>query len=399
MKGVLSGIRVLDFGRFISGPFSAMLLADMGAEVIKIEKPGGNTDRALGPYTANGNSMYASVFSRNKKCITINYRTEEGKEILKKLICTADVIIDNFRPGVMKKMGFSYEDIIQYKPDIIMASVSGFGQEGEYANRAAFDGIATAMAGAMCFNNLPGYGPRGLGTPVADISTGYVNALSIMMALFHREKTGEGQFIDTAMVDCCVPLLETQITFYSLSGSHDTYPKALTRKGGDPMTAPANTFKAKDGYFYMHAGTDSLFSVFAQLANDPELLSEPYKQLTYRVEHADRVEELAANWIATLTVEEAERIIGGAGIPCAIINTVDRIVESDYAKSRKQVVSIDMPGVGPVSYLGNPIKLSKCPVEIFAPGQEPGQSNHEIYCDLLGYSEKEYQEFMEKKLI
>ena len=381
----LEGVRIIDLGRFISAPFSAMLLGDLGAEVIKVEKPGGNNDRLLGPFNKNGESMYASIFNRNKKHVTIDTRSEKGKDLLRQLICHSDVVIDNYRPGVMKKMGFDYESVKKYKPDIIMASISGFGQNGPDAKRAAFDGIATATAGVMYFNNLPGYGPRGLGTPVADICSGYVNALAIMTALFAREHSGQGQYIDTAMVDCCVPLLETQITAYSLSG---IIPDIGTRKGGDPMTAPANTFKVKDGYFYMHAGTDSLFKIFAELTGDPELLSEPYQDLQYRVKHADRTEELAGKWLINYTAEEAEKIMIDAGIPCAIINTIDRVINSDSAKERKRVVTIDMPGTGPVTYLGNPIHLSNTPLEHFQPGEKAGQSNETVFKGLLGLNEE-----------
>lgn len=389
MVSALSGIRVLDFGRYISGPFSGMLLADMGADVIKVEKAGGDTDRRLRPFTKDGKSMYVSTFSRNKRCVTVNYRSAEGRALLKRLVETCDVIINNYRPGVMEKMGIGYEEVRELNPAVIYASISGFGQTGPYRDRAAFDGIATAMAGVMACN-WGDKGPRGLGTPIADLTTGYVNALAIMIALFHRERTGQGQCIDTAMVDAVSPFLETLIPTYHLTGVSNETSK---RNGGDPTCAPANTFRAKDGYFYLHAGTDPHFQKLLGLITLPDvkaaLQSPVFQALQSRKERAGEVEALVGRWLETLTVSEAERVVSAAGIPCSAVNTVEQVVHSDFAASRNNVIWIDMPGLGKVPYPGNPLKLSATPPTEFRPGQEAGQSNYEVYAELLGLSRDE----------
>lgn len=399
MSGVLTGIRVLDFGRYLSGPFSGMLLADLGADVIRIEKIGGDADRHFRPFTKDGKSMYATVCGRNKRCITLDFRSEESKDILKQLIEKCDVVINNYRPGVMEKMGIGYEDARKINPGIIYSSISGFGQHGPYRNRAAFDGIATAMAGVMACNWTQ-YGPQGLGTPIADVTAGYVNTLAIMAALFHRQRTGEGQCIDTAMVDAVTPFLETLIPTYHLTGVADETTK---RHGGDPTSAPANTFKAKDGYFYLHAGTDVHFRKLQDLVNIPhvkEAMAAPkFVEHQSRKNAADEIEALVGEWIATLTVDEAEQIVSSAGIPCSIANTIDRVVASDFSAERNNIIWIDMPGVGKVPYPGNPLKLSATPPTEFRAAQEIGQSNNEVYQEVLGFSQEKIDDLKQRGVI
>lgn len=399
MEKILNGLRVLDFGRYLAGPFSGVLLADMGADVVKVEKIGGDYDRTLRPFTKDGKSMYVSTYGRNKRCITVDFRNEEGKTLLKELARRADVIINNFRPGVMEKIGIGYKDVYQVNPTVIYSAISGFGQSGKYSDRASFDGIATAMAGVMSCNwGL--FGPQGLGTPIADITSGYVNTLSIMMALLYRERTGKGQFIDTAMVDAVTPFIETLVPTYFLTG---TYNETQMRYGGDPTSAPANTFKAKDGYFYMHAGLTAHYNKMVNLVTLPEVkkdLQNPkYQDHNYRKEHAREIEEIVGKWIETLTVKEAEATVSGAGIPCSIVNTVKDVVESEFSKARENIIWIDMPNVGKVPYPGNPLKLSNMPPIEYRAAQEPGESNYEVYSEWLGLSKAEIERLMREKII
>lgn len=398
-SGALKGVRVLDFGRYISGPFSGMLLADMGADVIRVEKIGGDVDRHYRPFTKDGKSLYTSVFNRNKRCITLNFRSEEGRDILKQLVKNCDVLLNNYRPGVMDSMGIGYEEARAINPKIIYASISGFGQEGKYSKRPAFDGIAMATAGVMSCNWTE-RGPQGLGTAIADITTGYVNTLAIMMALFHRERTGEGQFIDTAMVDAVTPFLETLIPTYYLTG---VISETRERHGGDPTSAPANTFKAKDGYICMHAGTDANYQKLLELVEIPslkKLMSAPeFMEHQSRKNAADKVEALVNEWVSEKTVDEVEQLVSSAGIPCAIVNTIDRVIASDLQKERKNIVWIDMPGIGKIPYPGNPLKLSVTPAIEFMPGQDVGQSNSEVYQEVLGFSEEKMEDLKERGVI
>ncbi|MGI6508536.1 MAG: CaiB/BaiF CoA transferase family protein [Saccharofermentanales bacterium] len=401
MGKALEGVRVLDLGRYLSGPYSGMLLADMGAEVIKIEKRGGDLDRELHPWK-NGKSMYVPMFARNKRCITLNFRSPDGQKLLREFVKRSDVVISNFRAGVLEKMGLDYESVKMINPRIIVAAISGYGQKGANAGRTAFDGAATALSGVMYENFIEGIGPRNLGSPIADITTGYVNTLAVVMALFQRERTGVGQFIDTAMVDCMVPYLESRIPSIYIDG-YLWEPGG--RKGGDPNSAPANIFKAKDGYIYVHAGSLPHFQILRKITEDyPEfhdvIIEARFDDRETRVEHFEYIEELMGKWVGTMTVDEAEKRISGAGIPASRVNRIeDLLQDNDYVKEREQIVWIDMPGVGKIPFAGSPLKLSDSPVDTFRPGEDVGQSNYDIYSSVLGMRREEIDAYIEKGVI
>lgn len=390
MKKALEGIRVLDFGHFVAGPFSGMLLADMGAEVIRIEKVGGDTEREFLPFK-DGKSMFVSIYARNKKCITVNFRSQRGTELLYRLIEKSDVVISNFRAGVMEKMGLGYDRIKAINPRIIMASISGFGQNSTYSGRPAFDGVAVAMSGIMHYNTWADEGPKALGSPIGDITTGYVNTLAVMMALFQREKTGQGQFIDTAMVDCMVPILSSTIPNVYLEPSANDPSKSK-------VIAPASCFRTKDGYLYLAAGTDPQYQSLCELIPNEELKQERYRTIAGRLADYKHLEALVGDWLSQMTVKEADALLAERNIPASIVYTIPDLFESDFAKERNQIAWIDMPGAGKIPYAGNPLKLSGSPVS-YRPGREVGQDNEEIYCGLLGFSRREYEQFIENKII
>lgn len=390
MQKPLEGIRVLDLGHFVAGPFSGMLLADMGAEVIRIEKVGGDTERSFLPYK-DGKSMFVSIYARNKKCITVNFRDQQGKELLYRLIEKSDVIISNYRAGVMEKMGLGYDKVKQVNPRIIMGSISGFGQKSTYSMRPAFDGVAVAMSGIMHYNSWPDKGPKVVGSPIGDITTGYVNTLAIMMALFQREKTGVGQFIDTAMVDCMVPILSSTIPNVYLEPSANDPSKSK-------VIAPAGCYKAKDGYIYLAAGTNEQYRSLCELIPNEELKLERYQTIDGRLADYQHLDSLIGAWLSQMTVKQADALLEEKSIPASIVCTIPDLFESDFAKERKQIVWIDMPGAGKIPYAGNPLKLSNCPVE-YRPGREVGQDNEDVYCSLLGLSQQQYEAFKEQNII
>lgn len=393
MAGILEGIRILDLGRFISCPYCCMLLADMGAEVIKVERAGkGDDGRTLGP-KKNDVSLYLPSFNRNKKGVTVNFRSEEGKKVFSDLIRNADVIVENFRAGTMAKMGFSYEAVKAINPKIIMASISGFGQVGPYADRAAFDTIVAAMGGLMSVNGTPLSGPMCMpNMPLVDHLTGIFTALGITLALIERAKTGEGKYLDMAMMDCLVPMLQTCIPDYSANGN-----VAGLRGSSDPVACPANCYKTQDGYVYMHAGTDPLFKRFLELANDPELMQ--YQEYDKRIKAYDYVDAKAAAFVATMSCEEAERIFVGAGIPCGVVSDIERIYNSDNAKTRHQFAHIYVKGVGEVAFGANPIKFVGSAPIVYKEAPELGEHNMEVYRNLLGYSAQRLEELMNKGAI
>ncbi|MCI8861044.1 MAG: CoA transferase [Lachnospiraceae bacterium] len=396
MEGILKGIRILDLGRFISAPFCGMLLADMGAEVIKIERVGAGEDgRRLGPYK-DGISVYVTAFNRNKKGITLNFRTDEGKEIFRKLIEKSDVIIENFRPGTMAKMGFDYETCKAVNPRIIMSSISGFGQEGRYSHKAAFDGIAAAMSGMYAINFTES-GPRPTGIPLGDHISGIYNALAIMMALYDRERTGQGQLIDTAMVDCLFSVFETRLPGFALNGVDiGVVPKYGT---GDPLACPSNVYRCKDGYVCLHAGTDPNYKRFAEVTGDEGLMQEKYLKIEERMADYFTVDKLTADWFAGQTVEDADRLLTEAGVPCGIVFNLKRILEDPNSKEREMVVYTEVPGLGAVPFVGNPLKLKTRPIENRERAPLIGEHTDEILKTLAGIREEELAVFREKGVI
>jgi crotonobetainyl-CoA:carnitine CoA-transferase CaiB-like acyl-CoA transferase len=396
MENVLSNIRVLDLGRFISAPFCGMLLADMGAEVIKIERVGeGEDGRRLGPYK-NGVSAYVTSFSRNKKGMTLNFRAPEGKEIFRKLIEKSDVIIENFRPGTMKAMGFEYETIKSINPAIIMSSISGFGQVGQQRDRAAFDGIASAMGGLHAINYTE-KGPRATGLPLVDHITATYNALAIMMALYDRKNTGLGQFIDTAMLDCVFSYFETRLPGYALNGSDIG---TLTKFGtGDPLACPSNVYECINGFVCLHAGTDPNYVRFAELTGVPELLDPKYRKIENRMADYNYVDDLVAKWFKTKTVEEADTELNNAGVPIGIVRNFKRILDDPNSLEREMVIYTEVPGIGEVPFCGNPLKLMTRPITKRERAPLIGEHNEEILSNLLGMSHEEINSLREAGVI
>lgn len=396
MEGILKGIRILDLGRFISAPFCGMLLADMGAEVIKIERVSvGEDGRRLGPYK-DGISVYVTAFNRNKRGMTLNFRTEEGKEIFRKLVAQSDVIIENFRPGTMAKMGFDYETCKAINPRIIMSSISGFGQNGRYSHKAAFDGIAAAMSGMYAINFTES-GPRPTGIPLGDHISGIYNALAIMMALYDRERTGQGQLIDTAMVDCLFSVFETRLPGFALNGVDiGVVPKYGT---GDPLACPSNVYRCKDGYVCLHAGTDPNYKRFAEVTKDKGLLQEKYLKIEERMADYFTVDKLTADWFAKQTVEEADKLLTDAGVPCGIVYNLKRILEDPNSTEREMVVYTEVPGLGQVPFVGNPLKLKTRPIENRERAPLIGEHTDEILKTLAEVEEAELSALREKGVI
>lgn len=396
-RGILKGIRVLDLGRFISCPFCGMLLADMGADVIKIERVGAGEDgRRLGPYK-DGVSVYVTAFNRNKRGITINFRSDEGKEIFRNLIKQSDVLIENFRPGTMEAMGFGYDEVRRINPKMIMASISGFGQKGRYRGRAAFDGIASAMSGLTAINYTPA-GPRPTGLPLGDHIAGLYNAYSIMLALFDRQNTGEGQYIDTAMVDCIFSFFETRLPGYALNGANIG---CVSPYGtGDPLACPSNVYRCKDGQWVcLHAGTDPNYKRFAQVAGSPELLQEKYQRIETRMAEYETVDRLTAGWFATKTAEEADKLLNDAGVPIGIVCDLKRILEDANSLEREMVVYTEVPGLGEVPFVGDPVKLLTRPIENRDRAPLIGEHNGEILGGLLGMEQAAIEKLRQKGVI
>lgn len=384
MKGALTGVRVLDLSRFIAGPFCTMLLADMGAEVIKVENVSGEVSRTLGPFYKDV-SLYFTSYNRNKKSITLNLKTEKGKEIFRKLVEKSDVVVENFRPGVIAKMGFGYEELKKINNEIILTSISGFGQTGPYRDRAAFDCIGQAMSGLMSLTGGPEHPPLLAGTYISDFVSALYSAFGTVTALYNRSKTGKGQKIDIALLDSLFSILATAMPEYLACGT------VQKRSGNqDKVSGPANTFKAKDGFIYIHAGTDPLWARLVKVLGKPELLDDPrFQGVDNRMQNLDVLEKIVEEWTSDKTVQEVEELLVRAGIPVSPVATMPQVVENPQLKHREQIVYIEYPGVGKIPIGGVTVKMSGTPGAIYKRPPLLGEHNEEVYKGLLGMKHEE----------
>jgi crotonobetainyl-CoA:carnitine CoA-transferase CaiB-like acyl-CoA transferase len=380
MAGALESIRVLDLSRFIAGPFCAQMLGDMGAEVIKVERPGGEDARRHAPFF-KGASVYTMIFNRNKRAITLSTRHKAARAILEKLVRWADVLVENFRPGTLAEMGFGYERLHELNPRLVVTSISGFGQTGPLAERALFDAIAQAMSGLM---SLTGKGePTLTGTFVADYIAGLHGVIGTLLALHHREKTGKGQVVDVASLDAMFSCLSTYPSAAAMLGE---LPKRFGSR--DPLTGPANVFRAKDGHIYLHAGTDPLFPRLCEAMGQPELAKRPeYGDVPGRMKNIEALEKIVGEWVGAHTIEEVGAALTQAGIPWGPVNTIADVIASPQIAAREMMVDVEHPKLGTLKLPGIPVKLSASPGAVRKPPPLVGEDNDAVYRDILGFTE------------
>lgn len=380
MNHILDGIVVLDLGRFIAAPYCGMLLADMGAEVIKIEKTTGEDGRGLPPFSPEGVNLYVPTFARNKKGISLNLRTEKAKKILGELIDKADVVLSNFRPGIMEEMGYSYEEIHKRNPRAVVAFISGYGQTGKYADRGALDMIIQAASGMMSVTGTEESGPMISGAPIVDQLTGTFAALGIVSALYERKTTGVGKFVDISMLECAISIMQTTVPNYSVNG-------AITGRQGncDPLTCPVNSYKAKDGEVMIYAGTNILFPRLAVVIKDQRLAKPEYMDVQKRIEDREFIDGIVGKWCSGLTVAEIMDILSLNKVPCHKVNNMKDIFEDPAITERGTLVDIDVTGVGPVKFGRNPLRFSEGDDGINHPAPTIGRDNEEIYGQMLGF--------------
>ncbi len=389
----LEGIRVVDLGRFVSAPFCGMLLADMGAEVIKVEKPGRGEDaRVIGPFM-NGESLYVPTFNRNKKGMTIQTRSKEGMDLLKDLIRESDVLIENYRPGTVKKMGISYDDLKEINPRLIMASISGFGQTGPDALKPAFDPVAQAVGGLYAITGTKESGPVAAGTVISDLTTGLYTAYAILAAVIQRNTTGKGQYIDIAMVDCMVSMLHTYVANYSANG-------VIPERHGnrDPLSAPADCYKAKDGYVVMHAGEDKTYELLKKLIGDPAMEDPKFDTHQGRVDYQEELEGYVQEWFSERTAVEAEDALVKAGIITARVNDMPLLFQDRQIRARGDLIDLEVPNAGMCTFQGSPLHMSEAPVS-YTRAPMVGEHNEQILSEILNRSEEQIEAYKKDGVI
>ena len=399
MNQVLEGIRILDFSRYVAGPLGTMTLADMGAEVIRVEKPGGEDDRILGPHGPNKEIVPGIYlcYSRNRKGITLNLRDERSHDLLIRLVKLSDVVVHNFTPDTKEAGILSYDALKEINPGIIVVAVSGFGQTGPYRKRPCFDAVAQGISGVMSLTGFPDNPPTRAGAPVADCATGVYTALGTMFALYHRQKTGQGQMVDVAMFDSAVSLVAGFITEYTASG------RMRTPLGNQSYYNLSDTYKAKDGWIFINILTHSPWKRFARMLDMEELVDDlRFRDDMARFENRDFVHPFIENWVKDKTVDECVNILEQAHIPCSPVYNLDQVVADPQVKHRKALLDIDHPGIGRIKTAGMVTKLSETPgntneVKGHAPGV--GENNKEIYCDLLGISRAQLASYIRQGIV
>ena len=393
MGKVFEGLKVVDLTSALNGPFATMFLADYGAEVIKVEPLGGDQCRAWGPFEKNsGESAFFAAYNRNKKSVTLNLKTEKGREMLYELVKDADVLAENYKGGVTKKLGIDYDTIKKINPNIIYASSSGFGQYGPIAHRPCYDVVAQAMGGILNLTGFPDQDPVKVGPSVGDHVAGIYLAVGIMMALYHREKTGEGQHVDVAMMDVIFSILENAIVNYTVGG------EIPERNGNiDPSIAPFDAFKCKDGFVALGVGNDRLFERFSKAIGHPEFLEDErfktndLRQQNYKSALRDPIEE----WCMKYTKKEIENIMDEVAIPCGPVMNIKEIIEHPQIQAREMVVTMDHPTAGKMDIPGCTIKMSATPGAVETPSPILGQDKREVF----GLTEEEEKQLIEEGVI
>jgi len=403
----LQGVRIIAVEVYGAGPFGTAHLADLGAEVIKIERPGAGDDtRGWGPpWMKDGDgkdtaeSAYFLSVNRNKKSVTLDIARPEGQKIVRELALKCQVLIENFKVGTLKKYGLGYEELKQANPSLIYCSVTGFGQDGPYAPRPGYDFIFQGMGGLMSItgerDGQPGAGPQKVGIAITDVLTGMYASVAILAAITHRERTGQGQYIDSALLDTMVAFNANQIVSYFCSG------KIPVRWGNaHPQVVPYEVFPTADGHIILAIGNDSQFASFCQVAGCPELAQEPrFRTMSQRIVHRGELIPLIADVMRTRAKHEWIETLEAANVPCGPINNMKEVFEDPQVRHRK--LRVDMPhplgGVAPV--VASPLRLSETPVEYRIAPPTLGQHNEEILQGLLGRSAAELKRLKDAGIV
>ena len=393
--GALSHIRVLDLTRVLAGPWCAQTLADLGADVIKIERPGAGDDtRHWGPpylKTPDGadtrEAAYYLCANRNKRSVTVDIATLDGQKIVRELAATSDVVLENYKVGQLRKYGLDYDSLKAVKPDLVYCSVTGFGQTGPLADRAGYDFIVQGMGGFMSITGeadaLPGGGPQKAGVAIADLMTGMYSTVAVLAALAHRDRTGQGQAIDMALLDVQVAMLANVGSNYLASGA------APQRWGNAHQNiVPYQAFQTNDSWIIVAVGNDGQFRKFAEVGGRPELADDPrFATNPERVRHRDVLVPLIAEMVKTRGKREWIEALEAAGVPCGPINDVGEVFENEQVRARGMRVETPHPSGATAPLVRNPIRMSATPPEVRSAPPMLGEHTEAVLRDVLGYDE------------
>ena len=379
----LSGVRVLDLTRVLSGPFCTALLGDLGADVLKVEAPDGDSVRRQGAIR-DGLSWYFAQFNRNKRSLRLDLRQPEGREILTRLIRASDVLVENFRPGVLARLGFPMARLHELRPSLVVCSINGFGGEGPYRDRPAFDFIAQAMSGFMSVNGTADGEPLRSGLPIGDLVAGLYAALAIAASVMRARETGRGEIAEVSLTNGMVSLLAYIATNYFATGI------VPPRSGNDhPIAAPYGLFPTRDGRIALAPSDDVFFGRLMEALGCPELKDDPlYRDQTARVANRARINAVVGGRIVTNTTFHWVETLNAAGVPCGPVHEIADVFRDPQILAQNMAMDVDHPGHGTVRMLGFPMKFADAPCTVRRPAPELGQHSDEILAG-LGYSLEE----------
>jgi formyl-CoA transferase len=386
------GVRVLDMSRVLAGPFTSMLLADMGAEVIKLEIPGKGDDSRQFPPFIGKESMYYVNLNRGKKSITLNLKTEEGIEVFRGLVGECDILLENFRPGTMDRLGLGYDELSKINPGLIYAAISGFGQTGPYKTRPGYDIIGQAMGGLLSITGWPDGPPTRSGTAIGDILSSLFCTVGILGALNVKEKTGKGQLVDVSLVDSVFAALENIPQMYYVKGH---IPERIGNRY--EFIYPYDTFRTRDGWVVIGIANDNLWARFLK-ASELDLVDDPrFKSNPDRVENHAPLKEMIEEWTLGMTKDEIVDIMIENGIPgCPIYDIKEASEDPHIAGNREMVLDLEQPGLGTVKVQGNPIKMSMTDPRPRGPAPSLGGNTFEVLNRILGLTEVQFRKLQEK---
>lgn len=392
-KGPLTHLRVIELGQLIAGPFCGQLLADMGADVIKVEPPGKGDpmrDWGRGDYP-----LWWTVCARNKRCVTANLRTEDGQDIVKRLVKEADILIENFRPGTMEKWGMSYEDLAKINPQLIMVRVSGFGQTGPYATRAGYASVGEAMGGMRYLSGYPGMKTCRTGLSIGDSLAATFACVGTLAAIEHRNKTGEGQMVDSAIYESVLNIMEATIPEYTVSNH-------IRERSGSvlPNVAPSNVYDCEDGSFIIGANQDTVFRRLCTAMDRPELADdERYSSHIARGKNQTELDDLINDWTKTKTMAEVDELMIANGVPGGRVYRAPDMLEDPHFEARDAIIDVPHPKWGNLKMQNTFPRFSKTPGEVRWSGPEHGEHTEEVYSDLLGMSADDIDRLRAKEIL
>ncbi|HUT67599.1 MAG TPA: CaiB/BaiF CoA-transferase family protein [Dehalococcoidales bacterium] len=397
MTGPLDGIRVLDLTQVLFGPFATMLLSDLGAEVIKIERPEvGDIARGNGP-VVRGQSTYFLSLNRGKQSVTLNLATERGVEIFLKLVKSADVLVENFKPGTMEKLGLGYERVREHNPRIIYVAGSGFGQYGPYAGKPAFDVIVQAMGGVMSITGEEGGPPVRPGVSYGDITAGLFLCIATLAALQERHASGEGQFVDISMLDCQVTAQENAFVRYLNTGE---IPRALGTR--HPVITPFQAFQTKDGYIALalRGGIKDQWPLFCAAIDRVDIIDDPrFEDGWLRTQNYQALESILTDAMKTRTTREWVEELERADIPCGPVNNIEQAASDPQIKARGMIINVRHPEAGNFRVVNSPFKFSRTPCKVERASPDLGQHTQDVLSRLLGMSHQEIVQLKDSGVI